>query len=47
MEITIKFDATGVAVYQNGQCIRRDLSPEDAERLARELLNRDFARPRV
>jgi hypothetical protein len=47
MEITIKIEKTGIAVYDDGRCVLQGSSAEEADRLARELLNRDLARPRV
>jgi hypothetical protein len=47
MEVTLKFEGGAVAVYQNGQRIRDGLSFDEADRLLRDLLNRDFAHPHV
>ena len=47
MEITIKFDGNATAVYVNGRCIRAGLRPDQADTLARDLLNEAFVRPEV
>ena len=47
MEISIKLDGSYAAVYVDGRCVHRDLSPSEADRLARELINQSFARPRL
>jgi|tagenome__1003787_1003787.scaffolds.fasta_scaffold16626540_2 hypothetical protein len=47
MEVSIKIESTGVAVYLDGQCVRSGLAMNEADRLARDLINQSFAHPRL
>jgi len=47
MEVSIKIESTGVAVYLDDQCVRSGLPMNEADKLARDLINQSFAHPRL
>jgi hypothetical protein len=47
VEIAIKIEVGGAAVYMDGRCIRSGLAMAEADKLARDLINQSFAHPRL